>query len=201
MKWTAECYRTTIVPKLKEQFGFKNVHQVPRIEKVTVNVGLSKALKDARYMDIIESTLARITGQKPIKTLSRKSIANFKIREDLPVGMKVTLRGKHMWDFLDKLLNVSFARVRDFRGVSESCVDTLGNFSYGFVEQTPFPEITPDEADLLHGLQVNVTTTSMTYQHGLALFKLLGVPFSARGVRPAKSVGRGSAFTVKKHTK
>ena len=201
MKWTAEYYRTAIVPKLKEQFGLKNVHQVPRIEKVTVNVGLSKALKDARFMDIIESSMTRITGQKPLKTLSRKSIANFKIREDLPVGMKVTLRGKRMWEFLDKLLNVSFARVRDFRGVPESCVDTRGNFSYGFVEQTPFPEITPDEADLLHGLQVNLTTTAMTHERGLTLFKLLGVPFSGKGVRVSKPVGRGSAFTGKKHTK
>ncbi len=180
MKFTSELYRTTIQPKLKEQFGFKNVHQVPQIEKVTVNVGLSKALKDARFMDLIESSLARITGQKPVKTLTRKSIANFKIREGLAVGMKVTLRGKRMWEFLDKLLNVSFARVRDFRGVSESCVDTYGNFSYGFAEQTSFPEIMPDEAELLHGLQVNVTTTAKTHEHGLALFKLLGVPFSAK---------------------
>lgn len=177
MKWTAEQFRTEVTPKLQEQFGLKNVYQVPRIEKVTVNVGLSKALKDARFMDIIESTLTRITGQKPVKTLSRKSIANFKIRQYLPIGMKVTLRGKRLWAFLDKLLNVSFARVRDFRGVAESCVDTHGNFSYGFVEHTAFPEVAPDEIDYLHGLQVTITTTAKTHEQGMALFRALGVPF------------------------
>lgn len=180
MKLSALTYRSEIAPKLKERFGWKNVHEVPRIQKVTVNVGLSKALKDPRFMDVIESTITRITAQKPVKTLSRVSIANFKIRQGLAVGMKVTLRGKRMWEFLDKLANVSFARVRDFRGVPSSAVDAHGNFSYGFTEHTAFPEISPDEIDYVHGLQVNITTTAKSQEEGRAVFELLGFPFKKK---------------------
>jgi len=172
-----EQYLKTVVPALKEEFGFKNIHAVPKMEKVTLNIGLGKSISDSRYLEVAEKTLERITGQKPVATKARKSISNFKVREGMIVGMKVTLRGPRMYDFVDKLVNVTFPRVRDFRGISEKSVDRAGNFSYGFREHVAFPEIHPDEVELLHGLEVNITTTATSREEGLALFKKLGFPF------------------------
>ncbi len=180
IKLTSEMYRKEIAPALKEKFGWSNVNQVPVIKKVTLNVGLGKGLKDSRFTDAVEATLTRIAGQKPVKTLAKKSIATFKIRQGMPVGMIVTLRGKRMWAFIDKLNKVAFPRVRDFRGIGESAIDKAGNFSYGFREQLAFPEVGADEAEIPHGVQVTITTTCRTQKEGLALFTALGFPFAKK---------------------
>ncbi|MEK9131114.1 MAG: 50S ribosomal protein L5 [Patescibacteria group bacterium] len=176
----AKIFQQKIAPALKESLGLKNIHQVPRIVKVSLNAGLGKGLKDARFTEAVEATLTRISGQKPVKTLAKKSISTFKIRQGMPVGMIVTLRGKRMWHFLEKLVALSFPRVRDFRGIQESCVDKQGNFSYGFREQLAFPEVSPEEGDISVGLQVNVTTTATSHEQGMELFRALGVPFVAK---------------------
>lgn len=174
-------YQTDIAPRLKQELGLGNVNEVPRVLKVSLNVGLSKGLKDSRFIDAVEGTLTRITGQKPVKTKAKKSIAAFKIRQGMDIGMVVTLRGSRMWSFLNKLTNIAFPRVRDFRGIPESAVDKHGNFSYGFREQLAFPEVAPDEAEVSHGLQVNITTTATTHEQGVKLFQELGFPFIAKG--------------------
>ncbi|MEK7105703.1 MAG: 50S ribosomal protein L5 [Patescibacteria group bacterium] len=174
---SAKQFQKEIAPRLKEALGLANVHQVPRITKVTLNAGLGKGLKDSRFIEVVEATLTRISGQKPMKTLARKSIAAFKIREGMAVGMMVTMRGTRMWQFLYKLVGLSFPRVRDFRGIPESAVDKQGNFSYGFREQLAFPEVSPEEAEIPVGLQVNITTTATSHKEGMELFRALGVPF------------------------
>lgn len=174
-----EKYQKVVVPALKEEFGIANVMSVPKIEKITINVGLGKGLKDSKYTEVVENTLRRITGQKPVMVKARKSIAGFKIREGMDVGIKVTLRGKRMWDFLDKLVNVVFPRISDFRGIKLNAVDKAGNFSFGFKEHVAFPEISPDEIETLHGLQVNITTSASDRDQGMSLFKGLGFPFKS----------------------
>lgn len=175
-----EQYNKEIVPALKEQLSLANVMSVPKMQKVTVNVGLGKGLKDKAYIETVEKTLTRITGQKPVYTKARKSIASFKIREGMDIGMKVTLRGPRMYDFVEKLVSVTFPRVRDFRGIEEKTVDTAGNFNHGFREHIAFPEVSPDEVDRLHGLQVTITTSATNREEGLALFKALGFPFKKK---------------------
>ncbi len=170
-------YKDTIVPVLKKELNLSNINQVPVIQKVTVNVGVGKGLKEARFLEVVEDTLKRITGQKPVHTKARLSIAGFKIREGMTVGMKVTLRGGRMWNFLDKLVKVTFPRVRDFRGISTSTVDDHGNLSIGFKEHIAFPEIQSDEIEIIHGLQVTVTTTATSKEEGMKLFEALGFPF------------------------
>lgn len=183
MQTLKEKYTKVIAPTLREQFARANVHETPSIVKVTINAGLGKG-KDAKFADIVVDTLSRITGQAPVRTKARKSIAGFKVREGMEVGAMVTLRGPRMWHFLDKLSNIVFARIRDFRGIPESAVDKQGNFNYGFTEHTAFPEIPPDEVESLHGLQVTITTTAKNHAEGLALFKGIGFPFvSADGTR------------------
>lgn len=162
---------------MKEELGLDNANAVPRIEKVTINVGLGRGLKDKAYMDTVSSTLERITGQKPVYTKARKSVASFKIREGMNIGMKVTLRGSRMYDFVEKLVAVTFPRVRDFRGIDPKTVDQGGNFNYGFKEHIAFPEVSSDEVDRLHGLQVTITTSADSKKEGLALFTALGFPF------------------------
>lgn len=172
-----EKYQKEVIPAMQEQFGITNVMAVPKINKVTINIGLGQNLKDSRYLEIVEDTLRRITGQNPVKTKARKSIAGFKIREGAIVGMKVTIRGKRMWNFVDKLVNVVFPRVSDFRGIDPKVIDRGGNFSYGFKEHIAFPEINPDEIEHLHGLEVVISTTANNQKEGLALFTGLGFPF------------------------
>jgi large subunit ribosomal protein L5 len=169
-------YKTTVMEILKKELGDRNVLALPRIEKVTLNVGLS-AKKDAKFIEEIVRTLTVITGQQPVKTLARKSEAGFKIREGQVVGAMVTIRGARMWDFLDKLVNVTFPRVRDFRGIKKSSVDRTGNFHYGFREHLAFPEVSPDAIDTIHGLQVSITTTAADQKEGMLLMKALGFPF------------------------
>lgn len=170
-------YQREVVPALEEKFGYKNVFAVPKIEKVVVSAGLSQGLKDAKFLDIVDETLRKVTGQKPVKTLAKKSISNFKIRKGMPIGTMVTLRGKRMYDFLDKLINITFPRVRDFRGLSPKLLDGEGNLSIGFREDIAFPEIKSEEIEKMHGLQVTVRTTAKDKEKGLELLKLLGFPF------------------------
>lgn len=179
MQNSKEKMQAVVVPALKEKFGLTNVHEIPRIIKVTVNAGVGKG-RDPKFADTIVETLRKITGQQPMKTKARKSIAGFKVREGSIVGVTVTLRGNRMWHFIDRLANIAFARIRDFRGIPESSVDKDGNFNYGFTEHTAFPEIPPDEVESLHGLQVTITTTAKTHEEGLALFKGLGFPFVSK---------------------
>lgn len=176
MSTIQEQYKKAAVPALKEQFSFKNALEVPTITKVTINSGLSTK-RDPKFIETIVDTLTKISGQQPVITKARKSESGFKLREGMTVGAMVTLRGKRMWEFLDKLVNVSFPRIRDFRGIETSTVDAHGNFNFGFKEHIAFPEIDSDAIESLHGLQVTVTTTAETREEGLALFKALGFPF------------------------
>jgi len=174
-----EQYEKKIVPALMERFGYKNRMAVPRLKLVSVNVGMStNLLKDPKIPETVETTLTRITGQKPVKTLAKKSIASFKVRQGQNIGMKVTLRGARMWHFLEKLVHVTLPRVRDFRGISPKLVDKQGNLSMGFKEYIAFPEIRPDEIEKLHGVQVTVNSTAKSREEGLELFRLLGFPFN-----------------------
>jgi len=170
-------YKETVAPKLVQELGLKNALAVPKITKVTLNVGLGQGVKEAKYIETAEATLRRITGQQPIKTKARISISNFKIRKGMVIGMKVTVRGQRMWDFLDKLVNITLPRVRDFRGISETAFDGNGNYSIGFREHMSFPEIRPDEIEVIHGLQVTISTTAKNPGEGKALLAALGFPF------------------------
>ncbi len=172
-----ERYQKEIAPAFQKELGIKNIHATPQVKQVVVSVGLSQGIKDPKMLDVVEQTLTRITGQKPIKTKAKKSIASFKIRQGMVVGMMVTLRGQRMWDFLTRLLNATFPRIRDFRGISTKLVDGLGNISIGFRENLPFPEIRPDEVERIHGLEITVSTTAGNKENGLRFFKALGFPF------------------------
>ncbi len=179
MQKLQEQFNSTIAPALRKEFGLTNVHQTPRVMKVTLNAGFGKG-KDAKFADVVVDTLTRITGQAPMKTKATKSIAGFKIREGMVVGVSVTLRGPRMWDFIDKLSHIAFARIRDFRGIPESSVDKDGNFNFGLTEHTAFPEIPPDEVESLHGMQITITTTAKNHAEGIALFRGLGFPFAKK---------------------
>jgi len=170
-------YKENVVPKLKEELKLKNTLAVPKITKVTLNIGLGQGVKEAKYIETSESTLRRITGQQPVKTKARVSISNFKIRKGMVIGTKVTLRGIRMWHFLDKLVNITLPRVRDFRGISAEAFDENGNYSIGFREHMSFPEIRPDEIEVIHGLQVTISTTAKNPEQSKALLTALGFPF------------------------
>ena len=172
-----ERYRAEILPELMRQFGYANVMQAPRVEKVTVNIGLGEARENARAVDSATTDIATITGQKPVVTKAKKAIANFKIREGMPVGVAVTLRGDRMYEFLDRMLNAALPRIRDFHGVPTKAFDGRGNFSLGVREQLIFPEIDYDKIDRIRGMQVNIATTARTDEEGRRLLELLGMPF------------------------
>ncbi|MCC6563474.1 50S ribosomal protein L5 [Patescibacteria group bacterium] len=174
-----ERYQAEILPNLMKELGIDNTMAAPKVTKVTVSVGLSQSIKDPKMLETIEQNLRRITGQAPVKTKAKKSIASFKIREGQIVGIMVTLRGDRMWDFLTRLTQFTFPRIRDFRGISDKTVDAKGNLSIGFRENLAFPEVRSDEVERLHGLQITVSTTAGTRKNGLALFKALGFPFTA----------------------
>lgn len=169
-------YKEEVLPKLKEELGYKNIHAVPTITSITLNIGLGSGAKDAKLIETAERTLTRISGQKPVSTKARKSISGFKIREGNVVGMKVTLRGKRMWDFLEKLIKVSLPRVRDFRGLSANAFDGQGNYSIGLKEHMAFPEIRSDEIELVHGLQVTIATSATNDKDSKSLLTHLGLP-------------------------
>lgn len=173
-------YTTTVAPALQAQFGYANVMEVPRIEKVTVNVGYGRHVKDKAFIDRVEDTLQKITGQKPVHNKSAKSISNFKIREGMNIGASVTLRGTAMYEFLYKLINITFPRVRDFRGINPKAFDKQGNYSIGFRENGAFPELGAEAADQLHGLEVVITTTATKRDEGFALLQALGFPFKSQ---------------------
>ena len=162
---------------LKKELGVTNVHATPRVAKVVVSVGFPAAKQDQKMLELMEQTLKRITGQKPVRTKAKKSIASFKIREGMVVGLMVTLRGQRMWDFLTRLTDATFPRIRDFRGISTKLVDAKGNISIGFRENLAFPEIRPDEVERVHGLQITVSSTAGSKKAGILLFKGLGFPF------------------------
>ena len=173
-----EKYRKEIVPKLMEVRGYKNVMEVPKLEKVVVGIGLGEAVTNAKALEGAEKDLPIITGQKPIVTRSKKSIANFKLREGMPIGLKVTLRQKRMFDFLDRLINVVLPRGREFQGVPRNAFDGRGNYTLGLKEQTIFPEIEYDKIDKVRGLEITIVTTARTDEEGRLLLELLGMPFS-----------------------
>ncbi|NLX02773.1 MAG: 50S ribosomal protein L5 [Syntrophomonadaceae bacterium] len=172
-----EQYKTEIVPKLVEQFQYKNVMQVPRIERVVINIGVGEAIQNPKALDGAVNDLTIISGQKPVVTRAKKSIAGFKLREGMAIGCKVTLRGEKMYNFLDKLINLSLPRVRDFRGVSPQAFDGRGNYSLGIKEQTIFPEIEYDKIDKIRGLEVVIVTTAKTDEEARELLRHMGMPF------------------------
>jgi large subunit ribosomal protein L5 len=172
-----ERYQKEAVPALKKDFNFRNIMEVPRIEKVVVNIGLGEAMDDSKALEAAVTDLTTITGQKPIQTKARKSIANFKVREGRIIGSKVTLRGDRMWAFLDRLMNVALPRVRDFRGVSPNSFDGRGNYTLGLRDQLIFPEIEYDKIDKLRGMEITIVTTAKNDEHSRALLKFLGMPF------------------------
>ncbi|MFH1597479.1 MAG: 50S ribosomal protein L5 [Patescibacteria group bacterium] len=176
----AKKYKDKVVPKIMEDFELKNIHTVPRLDKVVVNVGMGQALTDSKFLDVVKGTLSSITGQKPIFTKAKKSISNFKIRSGMVVGAKVTLRGKRMYDFVDKLVNISLPRVRDFRGLSISGFDGKGNYTLGIKEHMVFPEMNPHEVDKLHGLDISIVTTATNDKLGEALLRYLGFPLEVK---------------------
>ena len=166
------------VPALKSEFGYKNVMQVPRLEKIVVNIGLGEALANAKAVDAAVGDLSLITGQRPVVTKAKKSIATFKVREGNPIGAKVTLRGARMWEFLERLTRVALPRIRDFRGVSGKAFDGRGNYTLGLKEQLSFPEIEFDKIDRLRGLEVTIVTTAKSDEESKRLLALLGMPFA-----------------------
>jgi large subunit ribosomal protein L5 len=172
-----ERYKTEVVSALMDEFGYENVMRTPRVTKIVVNVGVGEALENAKALDSTVQDIATITGQRPIITRARKSVAGFKLREGSAVGVKVTLRGRRMWDFLDRLMNVALPRVRDFRGVSPDAFDGRGNYSLGLREQLIWPEIDYDKIDKVRGMELAVVTTAETDEEGRRLLALLGMPF------------------------
>ena len=172
-----EFYKDTVVPELVKQFGYKSVMEVPRIEKITLNMGVGEAVADKKVMEHAFSDLEKIAGQKPVVTVARKSIAGFKIRDNYPVGCKVTLRRDQMFEFLDRLITIALPRVRDFRGVSGKSFDGRGNYNMGVREQIIFPEIEYDKIDALRGLNITITTTAKTDEEAKALLSLFKFPF------------------------
>jgi large subunit ribosomal protein L5 len=172
-----DMYQEELVPALQNEFGYANVNEVPRLTKVVVNIGLGEALQNAKALENASNDLATITGQRPIITRAKKSIATFKLREGNPIGLKVTLRGNRMWDFMDRLLNISLARQRDFRGVSPDSFDGRGNYNLGLAEQLVWPEIDYDEIDKIRGMEINIVTTAKTDEEGQRLLTMLGMPF------------------------
>jgi large subunit ribosomal protein L5 len=175
-----DLYREQVVPTLRKELGYENVMQVPRLEKIVVNIGMGEALQNAKALDAAVADIMTITGQKPIVTRARKSIASFKVRAGNPVGVKVTLRGNRMWDFLDRLVNVALPRQRDFRGISPDAFDGRGNYSLGLREQLIFPEIDYDKIDRIRGFEVTIVTTAQTDEEGYWLLRHLGMPFRGR---------------------
>ena len=171
-------YVSTVAPALMSKFGYKNVMQIPRLDKVVINVGAGEAKENAKAIDAIMGDLSLITGQRPVICRAKKSVANFKLREGMPIGVKVTLRGEKMWDFVDKLFNIAFPRVRDFRGINPNSFDGKGNYSTGIKEQLIFPEIEYDKIDKVRGMDIIFVTTAKTDEEARELLRLFNMPFA-----------------------
>jgi len=170
-------YRNDIVPKLRQDFGYKNIHQVPKLEKISINMGLGEAVANPKIIDGAVKQMAALAGQKPIVTRARKSIANYKLREGMPIGCKVTLRRDHMYEFMDRLVNIALPRVRDFRGVSPRAFDGRGNYSLGIREQIIFPEVNYDSVEKILGLNITIVTSAQTDDESRSLLSYFGMPF------------------------
>ncbi len=173
-----EKYENEVVKQLIEQFGYENVMQVPKLEKIVINVGLGEAKDNQNLLNSVKNELALITGQVPVEAKAKKSVANFKLREEQAIGAKVTLRRDKMYDFLDKLISISLPRVRDFRGINPNSFDGRGNYSLGIKEQLIFPEIKYDDVDFLHGMDITIVTTAQTDEEAKAFLQLMGMPFT-----------------------
>ena len=173
-----ELYKAEVAPALMKQFGYKSVMQIPKIDKVVINVGCGEARENPKVLDAVVKDLSAITGQKAIITIAKKSVANFKLREGMPVGAKVTLRGDKMWEFLDRLFNVALPRVRDFQGINPNAFDGRGNYAMGIKEQLIFPEIEYDKIDKIRGMDIIIVTTAQTDEEGRALLQQVGAPFA-----------------------
>lgn len=172
-----DVYKQEVIPALNQQFGYSNPMQVPRIQKITLNMGVGEAVGDKKQLDNAVADLEKLSGQKPLVTVARKSVAGFKIREGFPIGCKVTLRGERMWDFFDRLVQIAIPRVRDFRGLSPKSFDGRGNYSMGVREQIIFPEIEYDKVDKIRGLDITITTSAETDEEGRALLSAFSFPF------------------------
>jgi large subunit ribosomal protein L5 len=175
-------FRDTVVPKLQQEFGFANPNQMPRLEKIVLNVGLGEAPKNPKLLDTTVEELAAITGQRPVVTRAKKAISNFSLREGMPIGARVTLRGARMWEFLDRFINVTVPRIRDFRGFPPNAFDGRGNYTLGIKEQMVFPEIDYDKVEKIHGMNITFVTTAGRDDVGMALLREMGMPF--RGQTP-----------------
>jgi large subunit ribosomal protein L5 len=173
-----EKYKKEVVPRMMESFGYKNVMEVPHLEKIALNIGLGEAIQNSKALEAAEGDLAAISGQHPVITRSKKSIAAFRLRAGMPIGLKVTLRGERMYQFFERLVNVTLPRMREFRGVSRNSFDGRGNYTIGFKEQTIFPEIEYDKIDKVRGLEVSIMTSAKTDEEGRQLLELLGAPFA-----------------------
>ena len=175
-----DLYKDTVVAELAKKFGYKSVMQVPRIEKITLNMGVGEAISDKKVLEHATNDLTAISGQKPVTTVARKSVAGFKIREGYPIGTKVTLRGERMWEFLERLISISIPRIRDFRGLNPKSFDGRGNYSMGVREQIIFPEIEYDKIDKIRGLDITITTSAKDNEEGLALLSAFEFPFKKK---------------------
>ncbi len=193
-----ERYQSEIAPALQRQFGYANVMEIPRIAKVTLNMGVGEAKQDSKMMDAAQEQLATIAGQKPNVRVARKSIANFKLREGMPVGVSVTLRSARMWEFLDRLMSIAIPRIRDFRGLNPRAFDGRGNWTLGVREQIIFPEIDYDAVDQVRGLDISVTTTAKTDPEAFALLLALGMPFAEEG-RPGQAAEPDAEEEERRH--
>jgi len=172
-----EHYTKEVLPKLVEKFQYKNKIQAPKVQKIVINVGFGRHSKEKDYIKNVQETLLRISGQRPVLTKARLSVSSFKVRQGMTIGAKVTLRGAKMYDFLDKLVHVTFPRVRDFRGISDKGIDNTGNITIGFKDNTAFPEVKTEELDKIHGLEICISTTAKNREEGVELFHLMGFPF------------------------
>ena len=174
-----ETYRDQVVPALMKEFGYGNLMQVPRLERIVLNVGMGEAIQNVKLLESAANELGIITGQKPVTTRAKKAIAGFKLRQGMPIGAKVTLRSRRMWEFLDRLISLALPRIRDFRGISPNAFDGRGNYTLGLKEQLIFPEIEYDSVASIHGMDITIVTTARTNDEGKALLKHLGMPFRA----------------------
>lgn len=174
-----ETYRDQVVPALMKEFGYGNLMQVPKLERIVLNVGMGEAIQNVKLLESASNELGIITGQKPVTTRAKKAIAGFKLRQGMPIGAKVTLRSRRMWEFLDRLITLALPRIRDFRGVSPKAFDGRGNYTLGLKEQLIFPEIEYDSVASIHGMDITIVTTARTNDEGKALLKHLGMPFRA----------------------
>jgi large subunit ribosomal protein L5 len=170
-------YQNEIMPALREEFTYDNVHQIPKVTKVVINAGVGRATADSKHLETVLKTLTQISGQAPVETVAKNSIAGFKLRDGNKIGVMVTLRGERMYDFLDRLISIDLPRIRDFRGISDTAFDMSGNYSLGITEQAIFPEISYEDASNSHSLQVNVVTTANSPEEGKKLLELMGFPF------------------------